>query len=94
MMVGVAILLMLAATTAVHMGLPQAVARIVSKVLSCHKCLTFWTTLVGLLLAGCQPKYAVLLSLLAAYVSNWYAIVLILLNRLYERLWERANKNK
>ena len=94
MSVVIAILLMLAATTAVHMGLPQAIALILSKVLTCHKCLSFWFVLAGLLYAGCQPKYAVLLSILMAYLSNWFAIVLILLNRLYTRLWEKVNKKE
>ena len=92
MSVGVAMLLMVVATVSVHLGLPQAIAGIVRKICECHKCLSFWMTLLGLLLTGCSVLYAALLSICSAYLSNWFAVLLVWLNKLYERLWERVNK--
>ena len=92
MMFGVAMLVMIGVTTAVHLGLPQAIAGIISKVCRCHKCLSFWSTLLVLIYVGVHPVVAALLSLLSGYLSGWIAIVLLMLNRLYERLWERVKK--
>jgi len=87
-------LLMVAATVSVHLGLPQAIAAVLVKVCKCHKCLSFWMTLLGLLLIGCPLLYAALLSLLAAYLSNWLSLLLIIIYQIYNRIWERLNKPK
>ena len=89
---GIAVLLMIVATVATHLGLSQAIGTVVTKVCKCHKCLSFWLTLFGLIVAGCPVVIAALLSLLAAYVSNWLVLLLIKLNHLYELLWERLSK--
>ena len=86
-----AIVLMMAATLAVHMGLPQEVAKVTAKILGCHKCMSFWSVLVAT--AMFEPLWlALLLSLLSAYLSGWFAILLIILNKIYEKLWQRLNK--
>lgn len=90
--VGIAGLLMMAATIAVHLGLPQAIAAVVSKVCKCHKCMSFWLALFGLCVAGCPIYIAALLSLFAAYMSYWFSMLLIVLNKLYDTLWQRLNK--
>lgn len=90
--VGIAMLLMVVATVCVHLGLPQAMAQVVVKICKCHKCLSFWLTLFGLLAAGYPCLYAALLSVLAAYTSNWFAVLLIFLQKIYTQLWERLNK--
>lgn len=92
MSVWIAIVTMIVATVAVHMGLPQAIAKIVVKVFGCHKCLTFWTTFVALHLFGFSPVIALPLSLVAAYLSNWFAMLLVVYNQIYEDLWQRLNK--
>ena len=92
MSVGIAMLLMVAATVSVHLGLPQAIAGVLMKISKCHKCLSFWLTLLGLLWLGCPIVHAALLSLLAAYLSNWFAVLMVVLNKLYERLWERLKR--
>ena len=92
MSVWIAIVLMMVATTAVHLGLPQAIAKVMVKVFGCHKCLSFWTTLVVLQLAGVPLFTALPLSFVSAYLSNWFAMVLIWLNKIYEKLWRRVNK--
>lgn len=91
MSLGVAIVLMVAATMAVHMGLPQEIAKVITKICGCHKCLSFWTTLA--VTAVYEPLWlALLLSLLMAYLSGWFAVLLVVLNKIYERLWQRLNK--
>ena len=92
MMVGIAILTMVVSTMAVQLGLPQAISSIVRKVCECHKCLSFWSTLIVLLYFGSDIFVAVLLSIVAAYISNWTAIALIILNKIYEKVWERVNR--
>lgn len=94
MAAGIAIAVMVVATTAVHMGLPEAIARVVVKVARCHKCLTFWTTLVVLELMGSPLIISLPLSLIAAYLSGWFGMVLTAVNKIYERLWERLNRKK
>lgn len=90
--VGIAMLLMVVAAVATHLGLSQAIGSVVTKVCRCHKCLSFWLSLFGLAVAGCPAAVAVLLSILAAYASGWFALLLILMNNLFERLWQRLNK--
>lgn len=91
MSVAIAIVLMVVATTAVHLGLPQEIAKVIMKICGCHKCSSFWLTLV--ILSLYSPLWlALLLSFTAAYLSNWFALLLILLNKLYDRLWGKLRK--
>ena len=92
MSVWIAIVLMVVATTAVHLGLPQAIGKVLVKIFGCHKCLTFWTTLIVVQLFGYTLYIALPLSFLAAYASNWFALLLILINKWYDKLWRRLNK--
>jgi len=92
MSVWIAIVLMMVATVAVHLGLPQEVAKVLVKIFGCHKCLTFWTTLVVVQLFGYSLLVALPLSLAAAYLSNWFAVLLVILNKIYNKLWQRVNK--
>lgn len=90
----IAIAVMMVATTAVHLALPQAISKVVSKVAKCHKCMTFWTTLVVLLLIGCNIFLTAGLSLVMAYVSNWFGLLLLWLNDKYNELWQKLSENK
>lgn len=92
MSVGIAIVLMMVATVAVHLGLPQEIAKVLVKIFGCHKCLTFWTTIVTLQLCGFSIFVALPLSFIAAYLSNWFAVLLVILNKIYDKLWQRVNK--
>lgn len=89
---GIAMVLMIVSTIAVHLGLPEAIAGVVSKICKCHKCLSFWSTLIVLTYLTGDIVAASLLSIVAAYASNWFAILLILLNRIYDKLWQRVNR--
>ncbi len=94
MEVWTAIAVMMSATIAVHLGLPKAIASVVCKICNCHKCLSFWATLGVLWWSGCDMVAAILLSFAMAYLSNWFGILLIWLNRQYTELWERVNRKK
>lgn len=87
--VGIAALLMTVATVAVHLGLPQAIAGVVTKICRCHKCLSFWLTLIGLTLIGCPLDLVVLLSIAAAYMSDWLGMLLVVINKISNKIWER-----
>ena len=85
-------LVMVVATVAVHLGLPQEAAKVMSKVCQCPKCMSFWSTLIVLIFLGEDIITSAALSLFIAYLSNWFGILLHLLNKLYDKLWERVNR--
>ena len=87
-----ALIAMLAATMAHHLGLSEAVAKVISKILKCPRCLTFWFVLFVLFACGCNILIAIGLSILMAYLSIWIGLPLGVLNDLYERLWQRRRK--
>ena len=93
-MVWIALTVMIVAGMVHHLGLPQAIASVVAKVARCPKCLTFWATFIVLLIVGSGLLFAVMLSVLTAYLSHYWGLVMMLLNDLYNKLWERVNKNE
>lgn len=93
-MVWIALTVMIVAGLAHHLGLPQAIASVVAKVARCPKCLTFWATFIVLLIVGSGLLFAIMLSVLTAYLSHYWGLVMMLLNDLYNKLWERVNKNE
>lgn len=90
----IVILVMVSAILAVQLGLTEAVMKVVVKITKCHKCLTFWGSLVILWIAGCNIIIAILLSLLGAYLSEWAALAFAELAKEYERLWHELNKQR
>ena len=93
-MIWIALAVMIVAGLAHHLGLPQAIASVVAKVARCPKCLTFWATFIVLLIVGSGLLFAVMLSVLTAYLSHYWGLVMMLLNDLYNKLRERVNKNE
>lgn len=91
-MIWIALLTMMAVCLAQHLGLPQAIASVVLKICKCPKCMTFWSTLLVLLMTGCDILIASALSVLMSYLSHFFGLVLMVLNNLYDRLWERGNR--
>lgn len=90
----IAIAVMIAATVVTHLGLSQAISQVINKVCKCHKCLSFWATLLVLVLIGCNVVIAAMLSLLMSYVSNWFGLLLIWLNDKYGELWLKLNQKR
>lgn len=88
----IALIAMLLSTLAQHLGLPEAIARVGLKVARCPKCLSFWIALLVLVLVGCNVFIAVGLSLIAAYLSFWFGLLLGVLNRKYDDLWQKLQR--
>lgn len=91
-MILTALIVMVAAVLAHHLGLSDAVAGVASKILKCPKCLTFWTVLVTLLMLKYNILIAIGLSVVMAYLSAWFGLLLNLLNQLYDKIWQRTNR--
>lgn len=78
----------------ISMGLSDEVQRrigIQSKFLSCPKCLCFWSTLLLLLISGCELITAVCASFLFSYVAMWADLGLSMLNKKYNELYEQIS---
>lgn len=93
-MVKIALIAMLVAVLAQHLGLSEAVARIILKVAKCPKCLTFWCVLGAELVTQENLLVAIGLSLMCAYLVSWVGLLLVYLYKLYDRLWQRVRDNK
>lgn len=87
-----ALMAMVCASLAQHLGLTEAVTRILLRIARCPKCCSFWLSLAILTMCGCDLIIAIMLSLAVAYLSHWFGIVLYLLNDIYNKLWERVQR--
>lgn len=86
-MVLTALSVMIAATLIQHLGLAEAVVGVLGKVTKCNQCFVFWSVLAALVYDGCNIIQAVVLSILAAYLSNWFILILIQLQRLFDYIY-------
>lgn len=93
-MVWIALIAMMCLTLAQHLGLTQAIAEVASKIAECPKCCSWWGTLLVLILLECDIFIAIGLSLLMAYLSHWFGFVLLMLNNIYDRVWEKLQRKK
>ena len=93
-MVWTALAVMAVATLANHLGLTEAVFRILPRIVRCSKCLSFWLTLAVLAWVGCDIVTAVVLSIFMAYLSLWFDILLFKFNEFYNAIWERIQSRK
>lgn len=82
---------MMVGVTAHHLGLTEEAAKIAEKIAGCPKCCSFWITLFVLLYCGCNPLVSVALSLFVAYLSFYFGLVLMLLQKIYDWLWQKVN---
>ena len=79
----------------VWMGLSDAVQEVLRvrlRILSCPKCLTFWTTLVWSLTHGAGFVRSVAASFLFAYAALWVALALDGLSVLYNKCYETISE--
>ena len=84
-----------AATIAVNLGLGEAISKVVEKILNCYVCLSFWASMTSLwIFHNLTLEYAIVLSLFMAYLSNYVAILLSYLNKIYDFLWQKSIKQK
>lgn len=88
----IALVAMVVANLAQHLGLSEEIAKVVGKIARCPKCLSFWIVLLVLGLSGKRLTIAIALSMFCAYLSNWFGLLLLWLNKVYNKVWERLNK--
>ena len=91
-MIWIALTSMIVGTLMQHLGLSEAIARAVSKIAKCHRCCSFWLTLVALIYFGYDPFISLTLSILMAYLSNYFGLFLLWTNKLYTKLWQKVEK--
>jgi hypothetical protein len=78
---------------AVHLALTETIARIALRIARCERCTAFWSVLFILALTIDDYLTAVALAITAALLSHWFAFVLIVLQKLYDRIWQKLNNN-
>nr|DAI89055.1 MAG TPA: hypothetical protein [Caudoviricetes sp.] len=94
MIVLTVIAVMMAAALAHHLGLADAVAKVVDKVAACLKCFTFWCSMTALLYLGYDVFMSALAAVVAAYLSNWFVLALFFLQRKFTQLYEKERKSE
>lgn len=82
------IVLMVSVNLIHHLGLAHAVAEVVGKILGCSQCLTFWSVMAGLIYLGQDIIIATFLAITMAYLSNWFGLLLLYLQRKFTTLYE------
>lgn len=90
----IALICMVVGVTAHHLGLTEEAAKVVGKIAECPKCCTFWISLFVLVIKGNDVFVSVALSLFVAYLSFYFGLVLVLLQKLYDWLWQKVNRNQ
>lgn len=57
-------------------------------VISCTKCLSFWLVLFISIISGYAIIRCVLVSFICAFLSLWIDILLMYINKIYDKIWE------
>ena len=91
-MTWMALAIMVASTLIINLGLGEAIADVSSKILKCPVCLTFWSTMASMYYYDADITTMLVLSISMAYLSNYFGLILSMLNKLYDRLWELINR--
>lgn len=90
-------MLMASATMANHMGLVEAVERVLGfklPIINCPKCCSFWLTLFYTLMCGTTVIHSIAISFLMSYLSVWFNLALGLADMLYNWIYESAFTTK
>ena len=91
-MIWIALISMMVGTLIQHLGLSEAIVGVAAKIAKCHRCCSFWLTLAALIYFGYDPFISLTLSILMAYLSNYFGLFLLWMNKLYTKLWQRIEK--
>lgn len=91
-MIWIALAIMVASTLIVNLGLGEAMADVLSKILKCPVCLTFWSNMASMYYYDADITTMLVLSISMAYLSNYFGLVVYGLNLLYDRIWMILNK--
>lgn len=88
----VAIVSMCVVLIAHHLGFVEKAYAVVGEIAKCPMCSVFWVTVAVLWYYGANIVEAIALSFFVAYLSNWCAIGVEYLSKLYEIVWQRSRK--
>ncbi len=88
----VAIVSMCVVLIAHHLGFIEKAYAILGEIAKCPMCSVFWITLGVLFYNSIDTIEAIALSFFVAYLSNWCAIGVEYLSKLYEIVWQRSRK--
>ena len=83
------LIVMVSVTLIHHLGLAHAISEVVDKVVSCSQCLTFWSVLAGLVYLSTDLITAVFFAIVMAYLSNWFGLLLLYLQRQFNKFYGR-----
>lgn len=86
----VAIASMCVILVAHHLGFISKVYAIIGEIARCPMCSVFWGTVVILLYYDCDISEVIALSFVMAYLSNWVAILLDMLSKANDILWQKS----
>ena len=86
----VAIVSMSVILVAHHLGFIDKVYTVFGEIARCPMCSVFWGTVVILLYYGYNMSEVIALSFAMAYLSNWVAILLDMLSKANDKLWQRS----
>ena len=89
--IAIAAVSMAVASMAHQLGFVEKAYAVCGDIAKCPMCTTFWVTLPLLVALGCRPLEAVVLSFAAAYLSNWFGLLLWTLLKIYDELWQKLN---
>ena len=81
----------------IGMGLEAEVERILScrfRILSCPKCLTFWSVLLFGVITGHGAIEVVSVSFLSAYAALWLTLLCDALTNIYNTIYETITKTE
>lgn len=88
-----ALLVMVAAVLMQHLGLSEAIADVVTKVIakiaSCPQCLTFWCVLFAEYIIGTHPLLTLVVALVMSYLANWFLLVLAIFQRIFTQISQK-----
>ena len=79
----------------IQMGLADAICnlfRVSLRIVTCPKCLTFWSSLAWTLLSEYDPLVCVAASFIASYAATWLALLYDSLALIYNHLYEQITK--
>lgn len=86
----------LAAVLANHMGLIEAIERVVRHklpIINCSRCLTFWSVLICLVCCrSTATSWPVIVatSFLAAYAAMWLELLFGIIDKQYDKIYEKT----
>lgn len=86
----VAITSMCVILVAHHLGFIGKAYAVIGEIARCPMCSVFWGTVAILLYYGYNIFEVVALSFAMAYLSNWVAVLLDMLSKSNDRLWQKS----